>query len=302
MSTPATPLTLEHLTHLQAQLDAQKVLLEEAQRKSEAEEAARAKAEAKAARKSKAEVKKAVGKGKGKAREVIDNDKVVIVETLTKKGKKGQWRMKGPDTSEPRYSGRKKACDLCTQRKLKCEGAPLLPAMKKPCVARQPLGMQASNTGKERVEARTGVPVASGLGSGGVAQVVAGVAPAGKGPSAGPSSGVPGRQDSLSAVMDSIERLWTRNAYFTNSELLFQLLGKVQGLRRELDEVWDELRADCELRKVAFVEYFASWVDDLADVAAEGNVRVQNDAEVEFTEGSGSEYEEESERLEEEED
>lgn len=190
---------------------------------------------------------------------------------------------------------------MCTQRKLKCEGAQHAPATKKPRVTRQPPRMQASNAGKERVEARAGVPVTSGSGSGGVVQVAARVAPADEGPSAGPSSGVPGRQDSLSAVMDNTERVWTRNARFTNSELLFQLLGEVQGLRREMDEYRDELRADRELRKVAFAEYFASWVDDLADAAAEGNARVRNDAEAEFMEGSGSEYAKESEGEEEEE-
>ena len=54
-----------------------------------------------------------VGKGKGKAREVIDNDKVVIVETLTKKGKKGQRRMKGPDTSEPRCESGGRSSNGC---------------------------------------------------------------------------------------------------------------------------------------------------------------------------------------------
>lgn len=88
MSTPNTPLTLEDLARMQAQLDAQRALLEEAQRK--------AAAEAEAARKSEAEVEKAVGKGKGKAREVVDNDKVVIVETPTKKGKKRAAEEEGP--------------------------------------------------------------------------------------------------------------------------------------------------------------------------------------------------------------
>lgn len=214
----------------------------------------------------------------------------------------------------PTDSGRKKACDNCAQRKLKCEGAVMPTPAKKAKMERKAKKIRDANAEAPEVKKAEEVktprrpavpPVASGSGS--VAQGAAGVAPARGTPDTERVLGaraqparVPikksGRRDSLNAVMDSTEPVWPLTARYSNSELLYALLGEVQGLRRELADVRDELWEAQELRQRALAAYFAMWMGDYEEALATG--RMPSDDEAEFSE-EGSEFQPEEEEEEE---